>query len=147
WRAFIRQGVEKPGRSQKLQGLALAALNAGWTCNQYIAVVLSHPDGAGAKLNGRRDAERYLGRGWQHATEYAQSHPSFKDRADVLAYVAKLRRRANRWRFPKKMARTYRHVLEAHFEIVEQTGKLVHAASLRQVAKLAKLNQPAVHKA
>jgi len=152
WREFIKVGAPEGQRSGKIQGLALAAVNAGWGYGDFYAVMTDPENRCGEKLRGHRDVLRYLERVWDNAMAFSIRRPAVKDREEALALVAKLRARADAWHWSGRdrdrrwgpTGQTDRQVLEGHFIIVERTGKIVHAASVRELAELTGLHADTV---
>jgi hypothetical protein len=118
WMDFLRHGAPVGERSEKIQGLARG----------------------GEKVQGRRDAERYLERSWESAVGLAKRKPPVQDRHETIALIARMRSRVETWPWPKLAGETYRRVLVGYLTIAERTGKLVFAASVRTVADLAEVS-------
>jgi hypothetical protein len=125
----------------------LAAVNAGWTVGQFYQELMNPAHRGGAKIQNRPDAERYLERCWESAEELAQRRPPVQDRPATLALIARMRRRVETWPWPMRAGETYRRVLTAYLTVAERSGKLVFAASIREVADLAQVSIRAVEDA
>jgi hypothetical protein len=132
WMDFLRNGAPVGKRSEKIQGLALAAVNAAWAFGDFYQAMMANR--GGEKVHGRRDAERYLERAWESAVGLAQRKPPVKDRPEALALIARMRSRVETWPWPKRAGETYRRVLGAYLSIAKRSGKLHVAASVRDVA-------------
>jgi hypothetical protein len=144
WMQFLRHGAPEGQRSEQIQGLALAAVNAGWTFGQLYQELMNPTHHGGAKIQNRPDAERYLEHCWESAEDLARRRPPVRDRSIVLALIAGMRRRVETWPWPKRAGETYRRVLTAYLTLAERSGKLVFAASVREVADLAGVSIRAV---
>jgi hypothetical protein len=138
WMDFLRHGAPVGERSEKIQGFALAAVNAGWAFGDFYRAMMANR--GGEKVQGRRDAERYLERSWESAVRLAKRKPPVQDRPETIALIARMRSRVETWPWPKLAGETYRRVLVGYLTIAERTGKLVFAASVRTVADLAEVS-------
>jgi hypothetical protein len=144
WMEFLHHGAPVGQRSTKIQGCALAAVNAGWTFGDYYWAMVDPANRGGEKIQGRRDAERYLERAWENAVARAKRNPPVQDRSEAIALIARMQRRVETWPWPKRAGETYRRVFGAYVTIAERTGKLVFAAGVREVADLAGVSVRAV---
>jgi hypothetical protein len=147
WMDFLRHGAPEGQRSEKIQGLALAAVNAGWTFGQFYCAMMAPANRGGEKVQVRHDAERYLEHAWESAETLAKRKPAVQDRPEALAVIARIRRRVATWPWPTRAGETYRRVLVAYLIIAQRAGKLVFAASVREVAARAGVGIHAVVKA
>jgi len=140
-------------RSEVVMAIALGCANAGWPRDAFLDAILDPQNKGGEALRSRksgkprRDGQREAERAWQKAAETVAASPPIADRSEVLTLVATYPRRADGWHWPRRWGQTSRNVLEAHFAIVERTGKLVHVASVREIAELAGVGIATVERA
>ncbi len=136
-------------RSEVVQALAVAAVNAGWSRQQLLDELLDPRNEGGARVRQQRDADAYVARSWTRAAEFIAASPPISDPSAARAAIAELRDLADahpdRWR--GKTGLTDRKVFEAHLEIATAAAHLQHTASIRQVAETAGVHRDTVLRA
>ncbi|HZC76789.1 MAG TPA: hypothetical protein VE258_03530, partial [Ktedonobacterales bacterium] len=136
-------------RSDMIQGLALAFVNAEATEDEFVAALLDPRNGAGNKLLPRRKegARRYLNACWQSAQERAAAQPAISGRRDALEEIARIRAAAAAYPWPARSGAYDWALMEAHFTVATHAGKLVYHADVRTLAELSGMSIGTVSKA
>lgn len=130
-------------RSEMIQALVTAAVNAGWHESDLWAALCDPSNAAGEKLRGmlgdegEPEARRWLGASWRRAERFVAQRPPAMDAADLGRRISRLRQEAERFPWPNRSGANDKAVLGAHLDIAEQSGYLTHGASVRQVADMA----------
>jgi hypothetical protein len=139
-------------RSEVVQALALAAVNAGWPFERLLWALCDGRNAGGAKvqeiagLSGESGARRYVLKSWHKAQGHARTQP-VQDRTEARAAIAHILAQAERCPWSGMAGATNRAVLQAHIEIAHKKGSLVYGASVRQVAERAGVSWPTAHTA
>lgn len=132
-------------RSRSLLGLALAAVNRGWTYEELYAALVDPKNRGGAKVQeiqargGQPKARRYVRRLYDKARVRVQLRPAAADAtsAEVCAaraLVEQLRERRDvKWRGVG--GATEFAVYQVHLETAERAGRRVYALDRRSVAQ------------
>jgi len=149
--ALLREGDREgkyPSRSEVVQALALAAVNARMSEAWLFKVCLDPKNRGGEKVQqlartkGEEEARRYVAMVYRNARQFALAHPPFRRRSDALAKFDEIERAANanpsRWK--GRAGATDRAVLQAHLTIMRRSGRSEHGASVREIAILAGLD-------
>jgi DNA-binding MarR family transcriptional regulator len=136
--ALLRHGDQNGrhrSRSEVVQAVATAAVNAGWYESDLWDALCDPSSAAGEKVremiaqDGERDARRWLATSWRRAEQ-------FVDDAGLRHRISELRLEAGRFVWPSRTGGTDKAVLGAHLDIAEKSGRLTHGASVRQVAEM-----------
>jgi hypothetical protein len=121
-------------RSEVIQALALGAVNAEWTQEEFLDALTDERNGGGEKFRTLQNGRRYVTRSWEAALRTGANSPAIRNRADALTHVAMIRAAVSACRWARHSDRL---VMEAHLKIAETTGKLTHHADVRTLAMLA----------
>ena len=126
-------------RSAALFGFTLAAVDAGWSCDQFTEALLVPSNRLGEKLWDRSPAarRRYLEATWAKAEARAERFPAISSRAEVLTIIDGIRETASAHRWKGMAGLSDRDVLLAHLELAAQVGSLRYHGSVRTIAELA----------
>jgi Mn-dependent DtxR family transcriptional regulator len=136
-------------RSEVIQALALAAVNAEWTQADFTSSILDRSNAGGEKVQAmtRTVAEKYIHRSWIHAQEYHATFPPVGSRADVRDRLNRIRTAADSMAWRGRGGATDRAVLEAHFGLALELGRLTYHASVRDIAERAGITAPTASRA
>jgi len=123
-------------RSEMLLGLAMAAVNAGWTFSEYVESILT--SAAGEKLRGRtaQAAEKYLKRCWAKAVQRAVTTPPVRNRTDAQREIISIFEAAFKevMTWSGAAGATDAKVLIGHLDLAFEVGSPTYHVSVRTLA-------------
>lgn len=126
-------------RSEVVQALVLAAVNAGWPFERTLFVLSDPRNVGGAKVQqiaeqeGGSRARAYVRRSWGRARARVASSPAFRDRDGAREVVQQIEQHADAIAWPGKAGSTDRAVLQAHLDLARELGLLTYGASDRSI--------------
>jgi hypothetical protein len=129
-------------RSEVIQALALASVNAGLSEAWLAEVLLDVRNRAGEKVRqilaekSERAARQYVHRSYEKARARFVQIPPFRDRSDVLAAIDEIEHAADAMTRRGGAGATDRAVLQAHMIIARRVCRLNYGAAVREVAEL-----------
>ena len=132
-------------RSEAEQSLITSLINAGHSFDSILGLFLKYPcAGKFAEIHTKseRNAIRWLRLSYDKAYQWANSHES---KARIIAKGAIEWAESTPW--PGRTGMYDRVVFIAHARIAHQAGRLIYAASCRDLAELAGVSFPAASKA
>jgi hypothetical protein len=149
--ALLRHGDREGrynSRSEVVQAIALAAVNAKLPEQWLLKVLLDPNNGGGEKVQeltrtkGEREAHRYVAMMYRNAVKRYVAQPPFHSRSDVIDRIDEIERGAaadaERWK--ERAGTTDLAVLHAHLQIMRRCGSIDHGAAFREVARLSGIN-------
>jgi hypothetical protein len=142
-----REGIYR-SRSEVIQALALASVNAGLSEAWLVKVLLDGRNRAGEKVrqiladNGSRAARQYVHRSYEKAQARFVQIPPFRNRSDVLAKIDEIEHAADAMAWRGRAGATDRAVLQAHMIIARRVCRLKYGAAVREVAELSGVASP-----
>jgi DNA-binding transcriptional ArsR family regulator len=143
--ALLREGDREgkyPSRSEVIQALALAAVNAGLSEAWLVKVLLDGRNRAGEKIRqiladrGIRAVRQYIHRSYEKAQARFVQIPPFRNRSDVLATIDEIEHAADAMTWRGRAGATDLAVLQAHMIIARRVCRLKYGAAVREVAEL-----------
>lgn len=128
-------------RSEMLMALALAAVAAGWSADEYVTAVLDGGNAAGEKLRtrGAAAAERYLSATWAKAERRAAERPAIRGQRSARAYLARVDAAARQTVWTGRTGASDLATLQAHVGLAAQVGRVMYSADVRSIAERAGL--------
>lgn len=148
-RALLRHGDLNgtyTSRSEVIQALALAAVNAGLSEEWLIDALLDPNNRGGAKVQemNPRKARKYVQRSYEKAVRYAKAKPPIESASAARAEIQAIRTDASEARWPGTAGATDRVVLDALLVIALEAGTIKPTASVRQLAERAGVDKDTV---
>jgi hypothetical protein len=154
--ALLKHGDQSgryASRSEVVQAIVLAAVNAGWPFERALFFLADPRNLGGAKVQqiaeeeGRQRARAYVRRSWKRAQERVTSSPAFRDRDDARKVVQQIEQHADAIAWPGKAGSTDRAVLQAHLDLARELGLLTYGASDRFIGERAGTRYATANKA
>lgn len=154
--ALLRHGDRDShyrGKSEVLQALALAAVNSGWTFEEFMTELMDPANVGGertrekAKNESPKRAKDDAKRAWLKAITKATENPAIRDRGDAYMRIAEIRDAAVTSPWPGKAGATQQAVVLALCDIAESVGSLEISASDRQIAEKVAVGRAAASRA
>jgi hypothetical protein len=123
-------------RSELIQALALAFVNAQTSEDDFIGALLDPKNAAGDKLRprGTDGASRYLHVCWRKAQERAGAQPAIAGRDDAVEAIVRMQAIAHTYPWPSRRGAYDCALLEAHFAVAARAGGLMYHADVRTLA-------------
>ena len=147
--ALLRYG-DRDGRyrsrSEVVQALAQAAVNAGFPESWLLRVLLDPKNLGGQKVaeiaarNGENAARRYVTLSYRKALQRAAHSPAFRNGSDALTAISEIAQAADARHFPGRGGATALAVLHAHIAIARRVRGVRYGASVRELAEIAGLS-------
>jgi transposase len=134
---LLREGLPQGQRSERIWAFLVWAVNSGWSFEATLALLMDASNALGEKVREKRAPRRWLEAQWNKAERFVATNPPVADRGAVLAEVARLRQGVEEDDWPGVAGTTDRQIVLVHLDIMEETGKLYHGASVREVAERA----------
>jgi hypothetical protein len=132
-------------RSEVVQAVALAAVNAGLS-PEWLSKVLTNPHNRSgekvreiAREKGNQSAQRYVEHAYEKARSYALRNPPVGTRAEALGLIKDIEREfdapGNQYLFAGKRGPSLRAVLQALIGIAKHCGRIEFEASYREICE------------
>lgn len=133
----------RESRSEVVQSLALAFVDAGLDCDDLLRALLDGRNAGGDKVRelaakrGLGHARRYVRGSWKKAADFARRRPAIRDREDAIVALARIDAAIESSPWPGRSGAVDWSVVRAHLRVARRLHDLAPDVSDRELAELA----------
>ncbi len=134
---LLRDGLPHGQRSEGIWAFLVWAANNAWRFDLTLAHLMDTANTLGSKVREKKNPQRWLFAQWKKAQAFVVANPPRPRQGAVRSEVTRLRHAVDAAYWSSVAGATDRRILLAHLDIVDETAKLDHGASVREVAERA----------